>query len=616
MGPFAPAPAAAFAHLHVRSGFSWGQGTATPEELVDRAAGLCMASLALTDRDTVAGVPRLLKACADYGVSPIVGAEITVETRRADLANNSATYRRSQGKGRRQEGRSHVVVLAASEKGYRTLSRLLTDYLCRPARDAGGEIWPSAEQRRNPACNLSTLLEYASVADGGLICLTGAMPFGLVPATVLGKGDKSVTNRPDAGRLLNLLREAFGEGNVYVELTDDETYGSRRRIREVEILAVRHGIPAVAAGEVTYLKPRDHRLSEVLAASRALSALPPPLYRPTDRLYLRSSKQMYRLFADRPEAIENAAAVAQRCAGAVDLFEGFGRSPGRRVLVPQADLKPGSIEDVQLARLALAGAKRLYKGAFRDKSAAYPSKNEVKARLRTELAVISGHRYAGYFLIAREAVEIARSLGAPVTGRGSAANSLVARCLGLTTPDPFTHRLLFQRFLHERRKDPPDIDLDFCSERRDAVRDELMNRYEKRLGSAVAATSQTLSLRGAVRTAAKALGYSPSQIGELAMHVPRRIRDRDRLVNYTSEWDVALASPAMRGSPLQDRKRYALLLELAGELEGKLHEPNTHLGGVVFGTAGLHLSELVPIEPAGKPGLFRVQWDKDDLELM
>lgn len=404
------------------------------------------------------------------------------------------------------------------------------------------------------------------------------------------------------------MREAFGSGNVFVELTDDATQGSRRRMRVVEHLAERHGLPTVASGEVTYLRPQDHRLSEALAAARSLSALPPPLYRPTDRLHLHAPEEMARLFADRPEALRNAAAIAERCGGAVDLL-------GRGVLVPGANLPGGSTEDGTLARLALAGARRLYPAAFAGEPGSFPSKGEVRSRLKKELRVIAGMRFSGYFLIAREAVDIALSLGTPVTGRGSATNSLVARCLGLTTPDPFAHRLLFERFLHEHREDPPDIDLDFCSERRDGVRDELMRRHS-RAGAAVAATANTLSLRGAVRVAARALGYSPSETDALARNVPRRVRDRDHLVHYASEWDSALSSPAMRGNPLQDRRRYALLLDLARDLEGRLHQPGTHLGGLVIGTAGMHLSEIAPLEPSGKEGLVRCQFDKDDLELV
>ena len=587
--PASPSGAAeGFSHLHVRSGFSYGLGTATPEELAEVASGMGYETLALTDRDGLHGIPRFLKACADHGLSPVVGAEITAELGRPN------------GPGHR----GHVVLLASSERGYRSLSRLLTAYLL----PRNGDAWPSAAERRNPSCPFGALLEHAASAGGDLVCLTGAIPHGLIPSLALSDD----TGRGGAGgqapRALSLLREAFGDGNVFVELSDDATQDSRKRMRAVEHLAGRHGLPTVAAGEVTYLRPQDHRLSESLAAARSLSSLPPPLYRPTDRLHLRAPEGMARLFADRPEALRNAAAIAERCGGAADLL-------GRGVLVPGANLPGGATEDGTLARLALAGARRLYPAAFAGEPGAFPSQGEVRSRLNKELRVIAGMRFSGYFLIAREAVDIARSLGTPVTGRGSAANSLVARCLGLTTPDPFAHRLLFERFLHEHRADPPDIDMDFCSERRDRVRDELMRRHAS-AGAAVAATANTLSLRGALRVAARALGYSPSETDALARNVPRRIRDRDRLVHYASEWDAALSSPAMRGHPLQDRRRYGLLLELAEELEGKLHQPGTHLGGLVLGAAGMHLSEIAPLEPSGKEGLVRCQFDKDDLELV
>ena len=585
-GGYCHGSAGAFAHLHVRSGFSYGLGTATPEELAGLGAETGYQALALTDRDGLYGVPRFLAACRKMGLSPVVGAEVTVEMPGPDATAH----------------RGHVVLLAASKRGYRSLSRLLTAYLL----PAEGAPWPSAAERRSPVCSLRTLVEFAGGAGGNLLCLTGSVPFGLVPSLALSE---HTGLRGKSAESLALLREAFGRGNVYAELSDDGTEGSRRRMRAVEYLAGRCGVPTVASGEVTYLRPRDHRLSEALAAARDLSPLPPPSFRPTDRLYLRSPDEMARLFADRPGALKNAAAIAERCGGAVGLLGGFGRG----VLVPSARLPEGEAEDGRLARLALAGAKRLYPAAFRGEPDAFPSRAELGARLKKELRVISGMGYAGYFLIAREAVEIARSLGTPVTGRGSAANSLVARCLGLTTPDPFAHRLLFERFLHLGREDPPDVDLDFCSERRDAVRSELMRRHSG-AGAAVAATANTLSLRGAVRVAGRALGYSPSEVDALAKHVPRRIRDRDRLVNYQSEWDAALSSPAMRGHPLQDRDRFGLLLELAGDLEGRLHQPGTHLGGLVLGAAGMHLSEIAPLEPSGTEGLVRVQLDKDDLE--
>lgn len=544
-------------HLHVRSGFSYGFGTATPEELVERAAGLGIGAMALTDRDGLYGVPRFLRAAndtGDTGVAPIVGAEITVEAFSA------------QG---------HVVLLADSNRGYSSLCKLITAYRL------------SAPDRRRPVCTLPTLLEHAD----GLVCLTGALPFGLLPRFLLASD--TVLMRK-ARRLVCLLREAFGDA-LYVELTDDRTEDSRRRIARIAGLAEETDIPVIATNEATYLSPADHRLHDALVAAANLTALPGPGYRPTDRLHLASSEEMRILFRDRPEALANAREIAERCAGAVRL--------DGRVHMPAARLPAGEDADRKLFALALRGARRKYGNLD----------GRVVSRLRRELSCIEDLGFASYFLIAREAVEIARAKDVPVTGRGSAANSLVAYCLDLTQPEPFANRLLFERFMHEDRRDVPDVDLDLCSRRRDEVRNDLMRRYAP-VGTAVAATAGTVSLRGAVRVAARALGYTPREIDDLSRHVPSRMRDRDRELHPVSGWNEALREPAMRGHPLQDREKHRLLLGLSWELKGRLREAGTHLAGIVFGTPEHHLSELVPLEPSGTPGLTRCQYDKDDLE--
>jgi error-prone DNA polymerase len=537
-----------FAHLHVRSSFSYGFGVATPAELARAAAEMGMEALALTDRDGLYGIPRFVEAAAEVGVAPVIGAEVSVE------------------------GGGHLVVLADGVAGYRSFCRLITRYRC------------GSEDRRKPLCPLPTLLEHSE----GLVCLTGAVPFGYLPRLVLaGRGEA-------ADRVLRALREAFGK-DLYVELTDDRTAGSRRRMGRVEDLARCHGLPVLATNEVAYLRPKDHDLHDVLVAASNLSRLPGPDYRPTDQLYLKLPSRMESLFGDRPDALRNSAAVAERCAGAVDLRG--------EIHVPSARLRGGETAEGKLARLALLGAKERYGHV----------EGRVRARLQRELKCVAELGFASYFLLAREAVEVAREKGIPVTGRGSAANSLVSYCLGLTQPEPFSNRLLFERFMHEFRSDTPDIDLDLCSLRRDEVRDELARRYEG-YGVAVAATAQTMSLRGAVRVAARALGHPPREIDEFSRHVPTRFRDRGRTYTPLSGWEEALAEPAMRGHPLQDRKRHKLLLELSGRLAGRHLQAGTHNGGLVFGNERHHLSELAPIEPSGIPGLLRVQYDKDDLE--
>ena len=538
-----------FVHLHVRSGFSYGFGVATPYELVEKTARMGIGALALTDRDGLYGVPKFLGASSELGVSPIVGAEVSME------------------------GGGHLVLLAESMEGYRSLCRLLTRYRC-----------CGSEDRRKPLCSLPVVLEHAA----GLLCLTGAVPFGYLPRPVLsGKVER-------AAKALEALRDAFGD-SLYAELTDDRTAGSRRRLRKVALFAERHEIPALATNEVAYLRPADHRLHEVLVAATSLTALPGPEHRTTDQLYLKPPEKMENLFKGYPEALRNAASVGERCAGAVDLTG--------EVHLPSARIRGGETAGGRLARLALEGAKERYGHV----------EGRVRVRLRRELRCIDELGFAPYFLVAREAAEIARGKGIPVTGRGSAASSLVSYCLGLTQPEPFSNRLLFERFMHEFRADTPDIDLDLCSLRRDEVRDELARRYKEH-GVAVAATAQTMSLRGAVRVGARALGHAPREIDELSRHVPTRFRDRDRVYNPLEGWQEALAEPAMRGHPLQATHRHKLLLEISGRLAGRLLQAGTHLGGLVFGNEHRRLSELVPVEPTGTEGLLRVQYDKDDLE--
>jgi error-prone DNA polymerase len=538
-----------FVHLQVRGGHSYGFGTATPEEMVEAAARMGMGCLALTDRDGLYGVPRFSRAAEERDISLVVGAEVTME------------------------GGGHLVLLAESMDGYRSLSKLITAYRC------------SSEDRRRPLCHLDLLLEHAA----GLICMTGAVPFGLIPHLVLS--NKAL----DARRILARLSETFGDENVFVEVTDDRTAGSRRRLAKVAGFAREHGVPILATNEVAYLRPEDHRLHEVLVAASNLTRLPGPGYRPTDQLYLKPPKKMEKLFEGYPRALKNTALVAERCAGKIRLAEA--------VHMPTARIEGGETPGRKLTRLVLEGAKERY-GKLDKK---------VLGRLKREISCIEDLGFAPYFLVAHEAVRIAREKGIPATGRGSAANSVVSYCLSLTQPEPFENKLLFERFLHEGRKDPPDVDLDLCSEGRDDVRDELIRRYG-RYGAAVAATVSTLSLRGAVRVAARALGHPPKEIDLLSRHVPVRFTDRDKLLNPVRGWEEALREPAMRGHPLQNRERHRLLLELSWGLAGRLHRAGTHLGGLVFGNESHHLSELVPLEPSGKPGLLRCQYDKDDLE--
>jgi len=378
-----------FAHLHVRSGFSYGFRVATPEDLPGAAVKMGMGALALTDRDGLYGVPRFLKASKEFEISPIVGVEISTA-----------------------EG--YLVLLAESVEGCRSLCRLITEYRI------------SSEDRRKPRCPLKIMLQHSQ----GLVCLTGAVPFGLLPRLLLDG------QREKAKRTLLALREAF-EGRLFVELTDDGTAGSQRRVGRVAEFAREGEVPVVATNEVAYVSPGDHRLHEVLVAAKALTTLPGPDYRPTDRLYLRSAERMHRLFADYPEALGNVKAVTERCAGAVRL--------SGEVHMPVVRTGLGGSAERELQSLVREGTRRRYGETNPE------MRRRVAGRLRGELSCIERLGFAPYFLIANEAAGIAHEKGIPVTGRGSAANSMVAYCLRLTSPEPLSNRLLFERFMHEGR---------------------------------------------------------------------------------------------------------------------------------------------------------------------
>ncbi|MDP8951257.1 MAG: PHP domain-containing protein, partial [Actinomycetota bacterium] len=331
-----------FVHLHVRSGYSYGFGVATPEELLEATATTGVDSMALTDRDGLYGVPRFLGTCGEMGVSPIVGAELSME------------------------GGGHLVLLAESMEGYRCLCRLITSYRC------------SSEDRRRPLCPLPALLEHA----GGLICLTGAVPFGLLPRLVLS--GKLREAREALGRLL----EAFGRENVFVELTDDRTAGSRRRLRRVALFARENWVPVLATNEVTYLRPEDHRLHEVLVAASNLTRLPGPRHRPTDQLYPKPPEKMEGLFRDYPEALKNAVMVSERCSGAVRLAD--------KTHMPTVLLSEGETPKKRLVRLVLEGAKKRY---------GKPD-GKMRSRLRRELSCIGKLGFASYYLLAHEAKKV------------------------------------------------------------------------------------------------------------------------------------------------------------------------------------------------------------------
>ena len=447
---------------------------------------------------------------------------------------------------------SAIVLLAQNRQGYTHLCRLLT---------AGHLRSPKGESRVG-------WREVAAEA-GALIALWGG-------ARSLLAGEAE----PDP--VARLLREAF----------DDRLYAMVTRHREAEEVeqeirlrrrAERHGIPLVAAVEVLYHTPSRRRLQDVLACVRhgVTLAAAGRRIRPNAEHDLKSPAAFHALFADDPAAIERTREVAARCAFRLDQI--VYRYPSER-------LPEGKTTAEWLAELTFAGARERYGGAIPD---------AVAAQLDKELRLIEELDYCGYFLTMWEIVRFCRKREILCQGRGSAANSAVCYCLGITAIDPVRMGLLFERFLSRERAEPPDIDLDIMHERREEVIQHVYEKYG-RDHAAMVANVIRYRARSAVRDVGKALGLPETALARLT-----------KLLSRSSE--IAPAVLAQAGlDPEAPAHRH--LRELATELCDFPRHLSIHPGGFLLGHEPV--IDLVPVENATMPGRTVIQWDKTDVEAL
>jgi error-prone DNA polymerase len=452
-----------YAELHCHSNFSFLDGASHPEELVEEAARLGLAALALTDHDGLYGVVRFAEAARAVGLPTVFGAELTL-----DLP------RRSQAGVPDPAGR-HLVVLARDPAGYARLSRAISR-----AQLAGGE-------KGLPAASLADL---ADAHGGHWLVLTGCRK-GTVPAALVRDGPAAA-----ARRLADLIA-AFGRDNVVVELWDHGDPLDSARNDALAALAARAGVEVVATNNVHYHVPSRGRLAAALAAVRArrsLDALDGWLPAAATA-HLRAGAEQARRFARYPGAVERAAELGLACA--FDL----------RLVAPRLPPFPcpdGMDEMAYLRARVEEGARRRWGPREAERVAG------AWAQVDEELAVIGQLGFAGYFLVVWDIVEFCRRRDIYCQGRGSAANSAVCYALGITNADAVALGLLFERFLSPARDGPPDIDLDIEAGRREEVIQYVYARYGRE-NAAQVANVITYRARSAVRDMAKALGYGPGQ---------------------------------------------------------------------------------------------------------
>ena len=488
-------PPSDYVELHCHSCFSLLDGAASPEGLVERARALGQRALALTDHADLGGAVRFSEAGRARGVETIIGVELdlTVNGQRSTVNGitlpNPFTVQRSLF--------TSLILLAESGSGYANISTLIT----RARMDC---------PRGEPAVPLDLLARHAD----DVTALTGG-PRGWVPS-LLAAGDTE-----GARRAARALRDIYGD-RLVIECWDHGLPEEREVAVQLMSMAGWLGVPWVVANDVHYARPQDRRVHDVLAAIRHKATLDQmgTRLRPNGEWYLKSAAQMARRWQHAPEGIRATRAIAERCAFRLEQL---------RPTLPEFPLPPGVEEDEYLERLVYQGAEeRLKRGGI---PPAYES------QLAHELAVIARLKLAGFFLIVWDIVRFARRNGILCQGRGSAANSVVCYCLGITAVDPVKMNLLFERFLSEERAEPPDIDLDIAHRERERVLQYVYERYGREHAAMVC---EQICWRGrsAVRDAARVLGFS--------------VQQAEALTAFSDRFSAKATAEALRGRAVAD----------------------------------------------------------------
>lgn len=458
------------------------------------------------------------------------------------------------------EGGHHLVLLARGRDGYSNLCRLIS----------AAQLAHSKGQAR---LAFSTLAEHS--AD--LVCLSGCRR-GEVAGLLLTRRFAEALDA--AGRYL----EVFGRDHYWIELQHRRLPDDPWLCAALARLARKLGIGCVATNDVHYATVERRRLQDVLVCIRTRTTLDQsnPLRKPNAEHHLKPGAEMARLFHEYPDAVEASGRIAEECS--LDLKLGGYRFPA-------FDVPAGETPFSYLYQLCHQGARERYR----------PLTPAALSQLAHELAVIEKLGLSEYFLIVWDVVRFARERGILAQGRGSAANSIVAYCLGITNVDPIKLDLLFERFLSEERAGTPDIDVDFANSRREEVIQYVYRKYGAD-HTAMVCTVVTFQARSAVRDVGKALGLPPGHLDRLAKSMEHR---RAATTSADAQSDPGLAE-LVRGPEWQQ------LFELCREIDGFPRHLSIHVGGMLV--TARPLVEIVPIERATMPGRVVCQFDKDDVE--
>lgn len=522
-----------FTHLHLHTEYSLLDGACRIPKLVERIKALGMTSCAITDHGVMYGCIDFYSAMKDAGIKPIIGCEVYVCRDRLDKSAANREY-------------SHLILLCENNTGYQNLMKLvsegfLTGYYYRPRID------------------YNLIRQHSE----GLICLSACLSGDLPKLLLQGRYD-------DAEAYVREMQDIFGEKNFYVEIMDHSIREEKIVMPRLISLAREMNVPLVATNDCHYLEEKDADAQEVLLCIQTGKTLDDAnrMRMDTRQLYVKSEDEMRALFAACPDAVDRTQEIADRCN--VEFEFGVTR-------LPHYPVPEGETALSMLTRLTHEGLRERYPDA--------KETDEPWQRLNYELNVISSMGYVDYFLIVWDFIRYAKSQGIMVgPGRGSGAGSIVAYSLGITMLDPLKYQLLFERFLNPERVTMPDIDVDFCYERRQEVIDYVARKYGADHVSQII-TFGTLQAKGCIRDVGRVLGMSYQDTDAVAKAIPFDL-------GMTLEKALTL-SPLLK-TMYDEQPEVHRLIDTAMTLEGMPRHASTHAAGVLI--TGKPVMEYVPLQ--------------------
>ncbi len=546
----------AFAHLHLHTEYSLLDGACRIKKLPALIKELGMDACAITDHGVLYGVVDFYTACQDAGVHPVIGCEMYLCPNMDEKVYANREY-------------SHLILLCENNTGYQNLM-----YLCSEAFTRGFYYKPRIDYK--------LLREHSE----GLICLTACLS-GDLPKLLL---DGRIA---EAEKYTREMAALFGPDHFYIEIMDHGISEEKRLLPRIIDMSERTGVPLVVTNDCHYMRREDAETQEVLMCIQTGKTLDDEnrMRMDTDQLYVKSEDEMLALFPGHADAVQRAHDIAMRCNVTFDF---------NTVHLPHFPVPEGETSDTLLRKLVEEGFAKRYAA---DDAVA-------RERLEYEIGVITQMGYVDYFLIVWDFVKFAKDAGIMVgPGRGSGAASIVAYCLNITQLDPIKYNLTFERFLNPERVSMPDIDMDFCYERRQEVINYVAHKYGQDHVCQII-TFGTMAARGVIRDVGRVLGYTYAETDQIAKQVPMDL-------GMTLEKALTLSTELKAG--YENDPRIKRLIDISLKLEGMPRHASTHAAGVLItGEPAVHFVPLqtnedvvttqFPMGIIGKLGLLKMDF--------